>query len=136
MFLLDVNILIAVADADHIHHQRAQEFFQANHAAGWATCPLTENAFVRILGHHAYPKGPGSSHLARCLLDMLCGRPGHAFWPDGISLRTLGTLPVSKHLTDHYLLGLAIHHNAKLATMDQRIDATALAGGQNAYVVI
>jgi uncharacterized protein len=136
MLLLDINILIAVADADHVHHQRAKDFFVANQALGWATCPLTENGFVRILGSHSYPKGPGSSHLARCLLDMMCSQPGHEFWPDEISLRTLGSLPISKHLTDHYLLGLAIHRNGKLATMDKRIDASSLPGGQNAYLII
>jgi toxin-antitoxin system PIN domain toxin len=136
MLLLDINILIAIADADHVHHQRARAFFDANHATGWATCPLTENGFIRILGHHAYPKGPGSSHLARCLLDMMCTQPGHAFWPDEISLRGMGNLPVSKHLTDHYLLGLAIHRKGQLATMDKRIDASTLPGGSAAYLVI
>ena len=82
------------------------------------------------------PKAPAPRIWLAVSWTCYADDPGHAFWPDGISLRTLGTLPVSKHLTDHYLLGLAIHHNAKLATMDQRIDATALAGGQNAYVVI
>jgi toxin-antitoxin system PIN domain toxin len=136
MLLLDINILIAVADADHVHHDRAKAFFLAHHAAGWATCPLTENGFVRILGNNSYPKGPGSSHLARCLLDMMCSQPGHEFWPDEISLRVLGSLPVSRHLTDHYLLGLAIHRKGKLATMDKRIDATLLPGGKDAYLVI
>jgi toxin-antitoxin system PIN domain toxin len=136
MFLLDINILIALADADHEHHARARTFFATCNTPGWATCPLTENGFVRILGRPNYPKGPGSSAKARDLLNGLCTVPGHNFWPDEITLRNFTALPASKHITDHYLLGLAIHRQGQLATMDCRIDASALAGGPAAYVVI
>ena len=136
MILLDINILIALADADHEHHSRAASFFATCGATGWATCPLTENGFIRILGRPEYPKGPGSSAKARDLLNQLCAVHGHHFWPDEITLREFTTLPLSKHLTDHYLLGLAIHRKGKLATMDQRIDASALVGGKDAYLII
>jgi len=53
---------------------------------GWATCPLTENAFLRILGGRAYPGGPGSPGESRRLLDSLRAAPGHEFWPDDLSL--------------------------------------------------
>lgn len=61
MFLFDANFLIALGDADHVHHDEAQTFFTLKKQDGWATCPLTENAFLRILGHPNYPKGPSSS---------------------------------------------------------------------------
>jgi predicted nucleic acid-binding protein len=43
MFLFDANFLIALGDADHVHHEKAQAFFAIKKQDGWATCPLTEN---------------------------------------------------------------------------------------------
>ena len=137
MFLLDINVLIAFADADHEHHDKAKAFFLANHRAGWATCPLTENGFVRIVGNpNSYPQGPGSTEAASQLLKQLCSYEGHRFWPDDYSIRAALNLPISKHLTDHYLLGLAIHRQGKLVTLDRRINAALLPGGPAAYLVI
>ena len=136
MFLLDINILIALADPDHVHHVLASDFFRANHRAGWATCPITENGFVRIISHPKYPKGLASPELARDALRHLCSHGGHRFWPDDISMRGFDKLPHSKHLTDQYLLSLAIHRQGKLATLDGRIDCSSVPGGSGAYIVI
>ena len=136
MFLLDINILIAVADPDHEHHVKAEAFFLANHKVGWATCPLTENGFVRILGHVNYPKGPGSTDAACAILKQLCAQDGHRFWPDDLSLRATINLPTSKHLTDHYLLSLAMHRQGKLVSLDRHINASLIPGGASAYIVI
>lgn len=137
MYLLDINILIALADADHEHHGKAETFFLANHQLGWATCPITENGFVRIIGNPTgYPKGPGSTETARDILRQLCAYEGHRFWPDDLTLRSALTLPTAKHLTDHYLLCLAMHRQGKLVTLDRRINATLLPGGADAYLVI
>lgn len=136
MFLLDINVLIALADQDHVHHTRAETFFLAHHQQGWATCPITENGFVRIITNPTYPKGPGTTADARDILRQLCAHEGHRFWTDDLSLRSFSTLPVSKHLTDHYLLSLAIHRQGILATFDQNIDASLVGGGSSAYLVI
>ncbi len=67
MVLLDANVLIALADADHILNTRALQFFEEEALrSGWATCPLTENAFLRIFGGRKYPGGPGSTAQDRC----------------------------------------------------------------------
>jgi len=140
MFLLDANILIALGDADHVHHDRAMRFFaQQAIAEGWATCPLTENAFLRILGHPNYVGGPGSPALARRSLVSIVSAPGHQFWPDSISLTDVRSFPAlsnSKLLTDLYLLALAVHGGASLATLDRRIDPALLPGGPEAYYVV
>jgi len=86
MILLDVNVLIALGDPDHVRRQAAEKFLAIGQSHGWATCPLTENAFLRILGHPAYPKGPGKPQRVRRLLSKLTALPGHQFWPDDISL--------------------------------------------------
>ena len=136
MFLLDINILIALADPDHEHHTKAESFFLANHKLGWATCPLTENGFVRIIGNASYLKGPGSTDEACAILKQLCEYEGHSFWHDELSLRFIANLPISKHLTDHYLLSLAVHRGGKLVTLDSHINASLLPRGDTAYVVL
>ncbi len=136
MYLFDINLLIALADPEHEHHAKAEAFFLAHHQEGWATCPLTENGFIRIVGNASYPKGPGSTTLARDALRQLCANEGHRFWPDDLSLRGADGLPVSKHLTDHYLLSLAVHRQGKLVTMDRHIQADRVPGGAAAYLVV
>ena len=139
MYLLDVNVLIALVDTKHVHHETVVEWFWQHHVDGWATCPITENGFIRILGHLNYPNGPQSADAARSLLVAVCAQPGHQFWADAVSIRSLARypeLPISKHLTDYYLLASAIEKRAKLATLDKRIAPSLIAGGENALQVL
>jgi uncharacterized protein len=140
MFLLDANVLIALIDAQHPHGDTAIRFFvETAVPAGWATCPLTENAFLRILGNPSYPGGPGSTTAARELLSKLTAAPGHQLWPDDHSLldpRRFPRLPATRHLTDVYLLALAVSRQARLATFDHALDPTLVPGGPAAYHVL
>ena len=139
MVLFDANFLIALGDSDHEHHEAAAAFHAKVRLDGWVTCPLTENAFLRIVGHPNYPKGPGSPEAARTLLRGMTSQPGHQFWPDSVSLsdsRAYPLLPSSKNLTDYYLLALAVGRKATLATFDRRIDPDLIKGGPDAYRVI
>jgi toxin-antitoxin system PIN domain toxin len=136
MHLLDINVLIAMADPDHVHHHLVEDFLHKSGRDGWATCPLVENGFIRIFGHPKYPQGPGSTQSARIVLSGLLARAGHQFWADDISIADSAVyqnLPASRDLTDYYLLALAIHHQARLATLDQRIDPSLLPKGPQAF---
>lgn len=135
--LLDVNVLIALVDTTHVHHASAKRFFLEAQAHGWATCPITENGFLRILGRPGFSHGPNSPTSARTLLHSLFAMPGHQFWPDDLSLadtRYFPALSTSKHLTDLYLLGLAVKHGGRFATFDAGIDASLIPGGQAALL--
>lgn len=137
MYLLDANVLIALGDASHVHGNAAIRFFE-NEAVrdGWATCPITENAFLRILGHPGYANGPGSTKEARKLLQKLTSAPGHQFWPHEHSFLNATKFPVlpgSRHLTDLYLLALAVSRRARFATFDRNIDPGLIDGGRAAY---
>ena len=139
VFLLDVNLLIALLDEWHPHHAAALAFFSGAQARGWATCPITENGFLRILGHPNYRQGPGTAEGARTLLAALCASPGHQFWPDAATLRDtrrLVKLPASGQLTDAYLLALAAERRGQLATFDRRIDPRWVDGGAKALRVL
>ena len=54
--LLDVNVLVALLDADHADHARARDFAERDIAQeGWASCAVTQNGFVRIVSQPRYP---------------------------------------------------------------------------------
>lgn len=131
MVLLDANVLLALADAGHEFHLRAWAWFRPLAKSGWATCPLTENALLRIMGQPSYPNGPGSPEQVLPLLTQMRTAVGHHFWPDAISFtdsEIFGSLHKlsPRQLTDVYLLGLARHHSARFATFDSRIQAEAV----------
>lgn len=139
MHLLDANVLIALGDSNHEHHERVQKWFHTEPGRPWATCPLTENAFLRIVAGANYPGSIGDVEVVRTVLEQMCAFPGHQFWNDSLTMRDskrFRTLPSAKHLTGIYLLGLAISHRAKLATLDQRIDPKIIPGGTQACFLI
>lgn len=127
--LLDVNVLIALFDPDHVHHEAAHTWFAANRSAGWSTCPLTENATVRILSNASYSGVHETPEAVRNRLASFCGSGDHEFWPDSISLRdgrfALGSATFGQ-ITDLYLLGLAAERTGRLATFDRRIPIRAV----------
>ncbi len=57
---LDVNVMIALVDQNHVHHQKAKSWFKQNQSNRWATCPLIENGFIRILSNPKYPGNAGT----------------------------------------------------------------------------
>src|SRR5262245_59552523 len=83
--LLDVNCLLSLMDEDHIHHSRAQRWWEQNERFGWASCALTQNGYVRISSRPAYTN-PQSSHAAIARLAQQVGDSDHEFWPDDISI--------------------------------------------------
>jgi uncharacterized protein len=127
-FLFDVNLLIALMWPAHEDHDRAQLWFANNAQHGWATCPFTQAAFVRILANPAFSPDAVSPIEAAALLASNLKHQNHRFWADEITL-TQAIEPFSNRLTGHrqvtdaYLLGLAIHKKGKLATMDQSVAA-------------
>ena len=140
-FLLDVNVLIALIDPAHVSHDHAHEWFADGGGESWATCPLTENAVIRIVGHGKYPNTPGPPAVVADVVRRLRARRGHVFWPDDASLLDealfdTGRMLIHKTVTDTYLLGLAVAHGGKLASLDRRLDATAVRGGKKGLVVI
>jgi len=134
VYLLDVNVLIALIDPGHVHHDAAHVWFERSGSGAWATCPFTENGVLRIVSHPRYPNSPGSPTAVAPLLKRLCALAGHVAWPDDVSILDHALFDVSRLLsfaqvTDSYLLGLASAHGGKLATFDRRLVADAVRGG-------
>lgn len=111
-FLLDVNVLIALIDPAHISHNVAHRWFETVGRNSWATCPLTENGVIRIVGHARYPNRSGSTADVAAIIGTMRELSGHVFWPDSLSLMDpahvdLSQVLTSAQVTDTYLLALA-----------------------------
>ena len=138
-YLLDINVLLALSDPLHIHHEAAHQWFAQKGRKSWATCPLTENGFVRIASHPQYPNRPGDVQAVLTILRKFCKVGEHLFWSEDISIRNLIRSEVvltSGQITDVYLLGLAAHNGGRLATLDQRLPVKAVDGGGEALELI
>jgi len=139
--LLDVNVLVALFDPDHVHHDLAHDWFAGHRRAGWATCPLTENGLIRVLANPAYggPITRPADLITR--LRRFCQSGGHAFWPDTLSLLDGAVFDASlvaghRQLTDVYLLGLAHTHGGCLATFDRAMSVRAVKGATAAGLAV
>jgi toxin-antitoxin system PIN domain toxin len=136
--LLDINVLLALLDEDHIHHEVARDWLVAHAQDGWASCPITENGFVRIVSQPAYP-GSISVSEAMGLLDGARIRPTHEFWPADVSvLDTVTRTRVHgpRQLTDLYLLALAIHHGGCFVTFDARVPVGAVPAAGAGHLIV
>jgi toxin-antitoxin system PIN domain toxin len=137
--LLDVNVLIALFDPDHIHHEQAHHWFADHRYEGWATCPLTENGVVRILSNPAY--SPAAERPARIVerLGEFCSSGDHEFWPDDVSLCDPAAFQLTvghSRLTDVYLLALARAHGGRLVTFDRSIPVNEVRGARGEHLLV
>lgn len=131
--LLDVNVLIALMDTTHVHHELAHSWFARNQKHGWATCPITLNGCIRIICNPAYPTSHTSVAEITGILASMCHDGHHEFWPDAVSILDEALFQRSfvlnhRAVTDIYLLGLAVRRHGKLATFDGAIPWRAVSG--------
>ena len=134
-YLLDVNVLIALIDPAHVAHDDAHVWFSSEGHTSWASCPITENGVVRILGNAKYPNSPGSPAVVAGIVEQLRALPGHSFWAEDFSLVGSDAIDVSRVLTaaqvtDTYLLALARARGGQLATFDRRLSVNAVKDGK------
>jgi toxin-antitoxin system PIN domain toxin len=139
--LLDVNVLVALFDPNHIHHEVAHDWFGRNRRRGWATCPITINGCIRVLSNPAYPSFEATTGDVIAHLREFLETPGHHFWPDAVSLveqRLFRANKIRGHraITDTYLLGLAVENGGVLATFDQSISIEAVAGANRGHLAV
>ena len=138
--LLDVNVLIALLDADHSLHAPATRWFTTNAKEGWASCPITENGCVRVMSHPGYPSPlPVGAVVAR--LAEATANPLHAFWPDDVSLLDVRVVDPSRihgprQVSDLYLLALAVRNRGRLVTFDRSIALEAVRGAERKHVLV
>lgn len=138
--LLDVNVLIALLDTDHIHHARAAAWLSDNIGGGWASCAITQNACVRIMSQPGYPNALPTARVAERLREAT-ETAAHAFVPGDVSLldsRHFDTEQLLGHrqVTDSYLLGLATANDLRFATFDGAMPSRVVRETRPAYLVV
>lgn len=138
--LLDVNVLLALLDLDHVDHARARRWLEAEVEGGWASCALTQNGFVRIITHPGYPR-PIAPVSAIELLERACATRYHTFWPCDVSLLDPTRVDRSRlhgprQVTDAYLLALASEHGGRLVTLDRSIALASVPGATGEHLVV
>lgn len=124
--LLDVNVLIALAWPNHIFHATARKWLRKQKTKGWATCPTTENGFIRISSNPRITPEYKSPGEAARLVQQLRRIEGHVFWNEESSLIDDRWVPLEKihtchQVTDAHLLSLAMRNQGRLATFDRGI---------------
>ena len=123
--LYDVNVLLALFDEEHERHDSVNAWFDRNLAQGWASCPLTQNGYLRIRSQPSYTRPLSLAEAYAQLLNATSSR-NHRFIADDISLLDdtlvrFRAVVGPRQLTDVYLLVLAVAHDARLVTLDRRI---------------
>lgn len=114
--LLDANVLIAATTAEHEHHEHANAWLAETEQ--FAICPVVEGALIRFVlrvgerSSTAWKLVAGVREAARC-----------TFWADDISYAAVDAHGIQGHrqVTDEYLVALARHHGARLATFDRAL---------------
>lgn len=127
-YLLDTNLLIALLWTSHEQHERAVKWFARRRSKGWATCPLTQTGFVRIVANPAFSRDAVQPLEAAELLAINTAAEDHALWIDDTPFAEAVAfaglrLVAHQQVTDAYLLGLALRRGGLLATLDRRIAA-------------
>lgn len=138
--LLDVNVILALLDADHVDHRLARAFLNRHAGDGWASCPLTQNGFVRIISQPRYPSPvPVGSAIER--LAEATRTASHAFWPDDVTVLDPDTIDRSRLLgprqvTDAYLLALAVSRGGRFLTLDTSMSLDTVPSATAEHLVV
>ena len=135
-----MNVLIALADEKHSHHQRALDWLNSNTEQGWATCPITLNGCVRILAQPRYSNPLSVMEAVRRLRELVSDSQ-HRFIPDDVNLFDEGLVDVSsisghRQLTDIYLLALAVAHGLQFVTLDRGVRMESVKGANEKHLVV
>lgn len=130
--LLDVNVLLALLDSDHVDHERAHEWLGAHIDSGWASCAITQNGFVRIISQPRYPS-PITPSEAISLLLRACDHELHQFWSCDVSLLDddvvdRSRLHGARQVTGAYLLALAVAQDGVFVTFDRSLSLSTVRG--------
>ena len=128
--LFDVSMLLALFDPRHVHHARAHAWWVAARDYGWASCPLTENGFLRIAAQKSYAN-PIALADGLAILRNWAKPPLHEFWPDDVSVLDAtridhGRMLGPRQITDIYLLALATKHQGRFVTLDRGVSIAAV----------
>ena len=130
VYLLDINVLVALLWTNHEQHQAASAWFKRRQQGGWATCALTQAGFIRVSSNPRVFRDAPTPVKAVEILELNLDHPTHRFFKDELdfphAVKPFGNrLSGHQQTTDAYLFGLAIHKGGVLATFDKSIATLA-----------
>jgi len=139
--LLDLNILTALLWPDHEHHTAAHAWFSKRAPAPWATCPLTQLGFVRLVTNPAFSPEALSPPQAIALLAQNIAHERHEFWSENLQVANAvkgmePRLSGYRQITDAYLLALAKQRKGVLATFDRGLQNLAAGVFESALEIV
>ena len=135
-----MNALIALLDRNHPSHDAVSSWFIGNIEHGWASCPLTQNGYLRIISQPSYSR-PRSLAEAYDQLLAATSTQHHQFIADDISLLDgmlvrFRDLSGHRQLTDVSLLALAVTHDARRVTLDTHVPLGAVRGANESHLAV
>lgn len=138
--LFDVNLLLALLDPNHVDHRRAHAWLETDLADGWASCPITQNGFVRVISQPRYPSSRTPSEAIERLAEAVRD-DRHEFWACDVSMLDPALIDRSRlhgtrQVTDAYLIALATAHGGRFVTFDQAISLSAVPGATAANLFV
>ncbi|MCC6630605.1 MAG: VapC toxin family PIN domain ribonuclease [Gammaproteobacteria bacterium] len=138
--LLDVNVLVALLDAAHVHHGAASSWLDRNLERGWASCPITQNGCLRVLSSENYPRPQPVAAVAARLREATATR-FHEFWTDDFSVLDTTRLDHdwllrTRQVNDGYLLAMAMRRDGVFVTLDRGIDLNLVRGAEARHVLV
>ncbi|HVV51893.1 MAG TPA: TA system VapC family ribonuclease toxin [Polyangia bacterium] len=139
--LLDVNVLIAMAWPNHVHHEAVLTWLGGPGVVSFATCPVTQSGFIRVSSNGRAIPGARAPREAQALLRQITALPGHTFWSDDVDLTRDPRVAwdrVGGHaqVTDAHLLAVALRHGGRLATLDRGIADLVPVGTRSDAVIV
>ena len=138
--LFDVSALLALIDPDHVFNAIIRGWWRSNKAGGWATCPLTQNGFVRVMSQRSYPQHRSVAEAA-ALLQQGMNQPDHQGWTDDVSIADASVFDHRRilgpnQITDAYLLALAVRNTGRLVTFDRGISLSVVREAESPHLVV
>ena len=121
--LLDVNVLLALAWSNHQHHLAAHRWFDETKSRPFATCSLTQLAFIRLSSNSSFTSEAVTPREAASLLHKMCEDKGHEFWESPAADNAMLFQHARGHqqVNDAWLVEVARQNNGLLATFDKRL---------------
>ena len=137
--LLDVNVLISLLDTNHGHNAAATGWWNDNQDH-WASCPITQNGYLRIVTGKSYSNKISIDLAIQKWMEFV-SKSKHMFLPDDISLLDNELIAhhhirSSKQITDIYLLALSVKHGAQFVTFDTSIPINAVPQANDTSVFV
>jgi toxin-antitoxin system PIN domain toxin len=129
LMLLDVNVLVALAWPAHQFHALAVARLERKPVRPWATCLVTQLAFVRLTSNPLVVGVRKSPREAAEVLAALTSDQHHVYLaddrPPALDPEMFDRLIGHQQVTDAWLVAFTQRHGATLLTLDGRLSALA-----------